>query len=138
MAKLFSHCFLGGRKVVEKGWGGTTIDGRKIGEVFVYHNPVVEGFPVGTVKLLFIEQSKKLSLHFHIQKTEIFYCVCGEVEVTLIKDGETKIVTMKQHDAMIILPGMIHSMCGIGEQNILLEVSTLDYSCDSYRISKGD
>lgn len=133
------------REVVYKGWGGFRKKGipQSIGEVFAWHNPIDGKYPptnfqVGTVKVLYIEKNKKLSLHFHLEKTELFYMVEGSLEVVLVADGIEEKVFFEKGDAMIIEPGMVHSMKGLEENNILLEVSTVDYKYDSYRIKKGD
>lgn len=153
------------RMFVKKGWGklfrkttpplidfaGKDHDPENdlVGEVFVYH-PVNHtpfnhvyykhptNFKVETVKILYIDKDKKVSLHFHISKREIFYLVKGELEVTLISDGQEDTISFKEGDTLCINPGMVHQMKGLEEENILLEVSTLDQASDSYRIKKGD
>lgn len=154
------------RFVVKKGWGAATIKKESgIGEVFVFHNSeekkfrfqkfkhpegvlcsikndlensICENWSAETVKLLYIEKEKKLSLHFHLKKTEIFYMVEGSLEVTIIHDGVEYVFELRKHDSIIVRPGIVHSMKGLEDNNILLEVSTLDEETDSYRIKKGD
>lgn len=133
------------RDMIPKGWGAfiDKSDFSKIGEILVWHNKYrfmspQEDFEVGTVKLLYIEKDKKFSLHFHVKKTEIFYCIKGSFLVRLIADGEEENILFEPGESMLILPGMVHQMTGLEEENILLEVSTVDKKYDSYRIQKGD
>lgn len=142
--ELFRDCLVSKRKEVKKGWGSFQ-DG--IGEVFVYHkedfhdlihntskNPT---FDVGTVKLLYVAKDKRLSTHFHLSKQEIFFLVAGSLKVVLIRDGIEKELILVPGDCILIPPGLVHWMEGIEEQNILLEVSTLDKPEDSFRIKRG-
>jgi len=157
-------CAIAPRIFIEKGWGVklrksappfTQTERLKnhtsddlVGEVFVYHkdhpgsdgihshfNPV---FEVGTVKLLYVAKNKKLSLHFHKEKEEIFYMVKGALSVTLISDGKKDVIKFEEGDTLYIPPCMVHQMKGLQKENILLEVSTKDEKIDSYRIEKGD
>lgn len=130
-------------KTVQKGWGEKfdkyCKGNAKIGEFFLYHNENGrEEFKAETVKALYIAKGKKLSQHFHIDKTEIFFLACGSIVLTLSYDGKEDRIHMFTGDTCIIRPGMVHSMEGIGDFNCLIEVSTLDSSNDSYRIKKGD
>ena len=165
---LFDKISIAPRIIVEKGWGffaarqrhlspfvtqkGDKIeDSSSIGEVFIYHkyhpqdlygrkkddfdNP---NFEVGTVKALYIGKGKRLSHHFHIEKTEIFFLAKGELIIDFTFDGNVETVNMKEGDSLIIKPGLVHSMKGVEEENILIEVSTTDTPEDSYRIKRGD
>lgn len=139
---LFKDCLVSKRKEIKKGWG--SFEGG-IGEIFAYHkedfvnnatkNPT---FDVGTVKLLYIAKDKRLSTHFHRDKKEIFFVAFGSLKVVLIRDGIEKELTLVPGDCIFIPPGLVHWMQGIEDQNILLEVSTLDKPEDSYRIVKGN
>ncbi len=144
---LFKDCRVTKRLEIKKGWGSFK-DG--IGEVFAYHkeddilntsrlhnlkNPT---FEVGTVKLLYIAKDKVLSTHFHIEKREVFFMAHGSLKVTLTRDGISKEIVLTPGDCILIPPGLVHSMMGLEDQNILLEVSTLDKASDSYRVKKGD
>lgn len=128
------------RHFVKKGWGSAKdASGAAVGEVFVYHAPIeADPFRVETVKLLHIEKDKQLSLHFHVSKKEIFYVISGCIEIELVHDGVTETVEANPGYCCIIEPGMVHSMKGLGANNVLLEVSTIDRAEDSYRIRKGD
>lgn len=122
---------------IQKGWGRSE-DG--LGEYFAYHQPQ-EGFPlaVETVKILYFAKDKKLSRHFHVKKTEYFILIKGCLKIELW-DRVNKLSTFKLSplDKILIRPGWQHRMTGLEEENILLEVSTLDHSDDSFRIEKGD
>ena len=157
------YCQITPRICEEKGWGvilpgyynnwcGRRIaTGSRIGEVFAYHknSPSIysnlndqgicnPNFEVGTVKILYIARDKKLSLHFHLDKEEIFYMVTGDIELTLISNGIKQISRFSKGESLLIKPGMVHQMKGLSDENILLEISTLDCPNDSYRIEKGD
>ena len=140
MSKILKKIEMAPRHFVKKGWGSAKdAAGASVGEVFVYHAPIEKDpFRVETVKLLHIEKDKKLSLHFHVSKKEIFYIISGCIEIELIHDGATETVMATPGYCCIIEPGMVHSMKGIDANNVLIEVSTLDRAEDSYRIRKGD
>lgn len=133
------------RHTVHKGWGFSSVYNHKdqkdhcLGEVSVYDKEVnPEVFEAETVKVLYIAKDKELSLHFHVSKKEIFYMVNGKLELTIIWDGISYISTIEKHDVLLVPPGVVHSMKGVEDNNILLEVSTQDKPEDSYRIRKGD
>jgi oxalate decarboxylase/phosphoglucose isomerase-like protein (cupin superfamily) len=125
--------------IVNKGWGRKK-DGA--GEVFAYHVP--DEHPhhilnVETVKLLHIQKGKRLSRHFHVNKREIFVLACGHLKVEIWDpNGVLHVIDMVPDTKLIIEPGWQHRMTGVEENNILVEVSTLDRQSDSYRIEKGD
>lgn len=126
-------------RVIEKGWGRED-DG--VGEVFAYHQPqeyLSQNLKVETVKLLHIAKGKKLSRHFHIKKREIFILACGLLKVELWdSSGKLTEIEMRKDSRLIIEPGWQHRMTGLADENVLVEVSTLDEESDSYRIEKGD
>lgn len=143
--KILSYlpeCKVTERDVVPKNWG--IFDNQrhffKVGEVAVYDNEKngEEGFLAETVKLLYIQQNKKLSLHYHAKKIEIFYLVKGSLKLELWKNGMRYICIMSERDCIKIPPHLIHQMTGLDTENILLEVSTQDMPEDSYRVIKGD
>jgi quercetin dioxygenase-like cupin family protein len=137
------------RLAIKKSWGGLLVKGdnftvtggdfEKVGEIVVYEKqedsfllPEVE-----TVKVLYIEKGKNVSLHFHVNKTEIFYVCCGKIKINLLSQTEMFSETYTAGDTLMIRPGMIHSMEGLGDFNCLLEVSSLDDPSDSYRITRN-
>jgi mannose-6-phosphate isomerase-like protein (cupin superfamily) len=125
--------------IVEKGWGR---EGDSTGEVFAYHAPEEHSHQVmhvETVKLLHIQKGKRLSRHFHINKREIFVLACGHLKVEIWDpNGILHVVDMIPDCRLIIEPGWQHRMTGFGDNNVLVEVSTLDRQSDSYRVEKGD
>lgn len=132
-----SVCFCGPEHVIKKGWGK---------EEFLFHphyeNPkhLHDLGEVETVKLLHFEKNKKLSLHFHLAKNEYFRMLVGTVYVELVdlQREEMYNFDLKEGQKIFIPAGMLHRMTGMEEKNILIEISSLDKSEDSYRLIKGD
>lgn len=132
-----SQCACGPETVIPKGWGK---------EEFIFHAPTenpkhtYEMGEVETVKLLHFEKNKKLSLHFHISKNEFFRVLVGKLYVELVdlKTQSTHCFDLKQGEKIYIPAGLLHRMTGMEENNILIEISSLDKSEDSYRLIKGD
>jgi quercetin dioxygenase-like cupin family protein len=136
-----ASCRITPRIAEDKGWGW--LNGT-IGEVFAFHAMRFDGNvqddleKVETVKLLYIAKDKRLSTHYHLKKSEIFICAAGSISVHLTRDGEEREYVLVPGDAMRVLPGMVHYMKGLADNNILLEVSTQDFASDSIRIEDGD
>lgn len=129
---FLDHISVDDRFCIKKKWGSFR-DG--VGEVFVYDKlSNGDDFPAETVKLLYIKSGEMLSLHFHLKKTEIFYIVRGEIDLELLWNKKTENILLEEGDCVRVNPGMIHSMRGVGNNNVLLEVSTQDLTEDSYRI----
>ena len=110
------------RKVVKKVWGY---------EMWLVNNDKYCG------KLLLINGGAVCSYHCHKKKQETFYCVEGQVILT---------VEGKQYDLHMmarpktIYPGEYHSFYG-SEKAIVIEISTHHEESDSYRKTesqKGD
>lgn len=122
---------------IEKGWGRQRDN---LGEYFAYHSDNIESpINIETVKLLFFAKGKRLSRHYHVKKLEYFVLVSGCLKIEIWNSqGEHHEFTMEPLDRIVIKPGTQHRMTGIKEENILLEISTLDESEDSFRIEKGD
>jgi mannose-6-phosphate isomerase-like protein (cupin superfamily) len=132
-------CQSSNKQNILKGWGS---------EDFIFHIPSEKTSQqlssISTVKILNFLPDKKLSIHYHVEKSEFFYILDGEIFVEIF-DLNNKIIyefCMTSGDKIFVPKGTPHRMrC----QNILdkcgarlLEVSTLDQSSDSYRILKGD
>ena len=125
-------------KRVEKGWGH---------ELWIHNDAKYCG------KLLFFEQGKKCSLHYHKLKSETFYLQSGRLKIRLstidalaqafITGGPdiSSIVfqdrTMMPGDYAEIQPGVVHQMLA-EEDSELFEFSTEHFDSDSYRLVKGD
>lgn len=120
---------------IEKGWGRKE---DKLGEYFAYHgheHPI----PVETVKILYFARDKRLSRHYHVKKSEYFVLIKGALQIEIwTGDGTRHAFIMNELDRIFIKPGCQHRMTGLEEENILLEISTIDTPNDSYRIEKGD
>ena len=91
-------------------------------------------------KLLFFEEGKKCSWHYHKIKDETFYLQSGKI---LLYYGDTdnledaKNVTLVPGDKFHIYRGLRHQMVAI-EPSELFEFSTQHFEDDSYRVIKGD
>lgn len=130
---------------VNKGWGISLedIDEKKVGELFAYNKETEEEndrISADTVKILYLDSDKKLSLHFHCEKSEIFCCAYGMIKLEFINTETTEpeeIMLLPGH-RVFVPRGVPHRMSGLCDLNILVEVSTQDRSEDSFRIEKGD
>jgi quercetin dioxygenase-like cupin family protein len=111
--------------IVKKGWGCEKI----------IHNS--DGY---CGKILCFDAGKKCSFHFHLLKTETFYCQKGKV---LVRHGRSddlnsaKEIILSVGDSFHVPIGLRHQMEAI-EDSDLFEFSTTDYPEDSVRIVLGD
>ena len=91
-------------------------------------------------KLLFFNEGKRCSWHFHKLKDETFYLQSGKI---LLYYGETdnlegaKDKVLVPGDKFHIHRGLRHQMIAI-EPSELFEFSTQHFDEDSYRVIKGD
>jgi mannose-6-phosphate isomerase-like protein (cupin superfamily) len=124
-------------RCIKKGWGRE--DG--LGEYFAYHKDderVYQKLNVDTVKILFFSRDKKLSRHYHVDKSEYFVLVSGKLKIEIWdQNSRLREFEMNPLERIYINRGMQHRMTGL-EDSVLLEVSTEDKPTDSYRIEKGD
>jgi mannose-6-phosphate isomerase-like protein (cupin superfamily) len=108
-----------------KGWGY---------EKWIVNNQLYCG------KLLFFNENKKCSFHFHKIKTETFYLQSGLIKV-LHSFGDdirqTEEVVLEPGDSFHVPVGLRHQMIAL-ENSELFEFSTQHFEEDSYRIVKGD
>jgi mannose-6-phosphate isomerase-like protein (cupin superfamily) len=91
-------------------------------------------------KLLFFNENKKCSFHFHKVKTETFYLQSGLIQVlhSLGDDiRQAEEVVLKPGDSFNVPVGLRHQMIAL-EESELFEFSTQHFEEDSYRIVKGD
>ena len=112
-------------KRVYKGWGW---------EKWIVNKPEYCG------KLLFFEEGKKCSFHYHKLKEETFYLQSGELIVRysdgdILDDAEE--LTLQKGDSFYVYPGRRHQMEALRDSE-LFEFSTEHFEEDSYRIVKGD
>lgn len=125
------------RKII-KGWGR---EGDGIAEIFAYHRPqenLSQQIKVDTVKLLHMGRGKRLSIHYHKEKSEYFIVIKGIFFVEFLENNTVIKQFLHPEDRIFVPAGMEHRIMGIEDENILLEVSSLDSDSDSYRIEKGD
>jgi mannose-6-phosphate isomerase-like protein (cupin superfamily) len=112
-------------EIHSKGWGY---------EKWIVNNELYCG------KLLFFNENKKCSFHFHKVKTETFYLQSGLIKVlhSLGDDiCQAEEVVLKPGDSFHVPVGLRHQMIAL-EESELFEFSTQHFEEDSYRIVKGD
>jgi len=112
-------------KIVEKGWGH---------EKWIVNKSEYCG------KLLYLQEGKKCSWHYHKLKDEVFYIQSGRVELKYSDEdeiGKAKIIILNPGDSFHIYRGLKHQMKAIVEAE-LFEFSTQHFDSDSYRLEKGD
>ena len=112
-------------KHVDKGWGW---------ERWVVNNEEYCG------KLLFFNNGKRCSWHYHELKDEVFYIQSGKVEVKYsiydnIERASSRI--LEPGDNFHIFRGLRHQIVAL-EDTELFEFSTQHFDSDSHRIQKGD
>lgn len=108
-----------------KGWGY---------EKWIVNNQLYCG------KLLYFDENKKCSFHFHKIKTETFYLQSGLIKVLhSLGDNisQAEAVVLKPGDSFHVPVGLRHQMIAM-ENSELFEFSTQHFEEDSYRIVKGD
>ncbi|MBU1628731.1 MAG: cupin domain-containing protein [Gammaproteobacteria bacterium] len=92
-------------------------------------------------KVLRLEKNKQCSLHFHLEKEEIFFVIEGQMALTWIdtQTGAEHLRELSKGDSVFISRGMPHSFCGMSDEPCLfLEASTHHEEHDSYRVRPGD
>ena len=108
---------------VDKGWGY---------EKWIVNKPEYCG------KLLFFEEGKKCSFHYHKLKDETFYLQSGEL-IVRYSDGDilddAKELILYAGDSFYVYPGLRHQMEATIDSE-LFEFSTEHFEEDSYRIVK--
>lgn len=111
-------------KIVEKGWGSEVI----------LHNRADY-----CAKLLRFNKGGKVSLHYHLQKSETWYVSKGSFELIYYDtDTAERIIRLIFTGAIIdIEKGSPHQLIAL-EDSEIFEASTIHYDWDSYRIEKGD
>ena len=91
-------------------------------------------------KLLFFDQGKECSWHYHKLKDETFYLQSGRI---LLYYGdsddlaEANDIVLEPGDKFHIHRGLRHQMIAV-EPSELFEFSTQHFEDDSYRVIKGD
>lgn len=109
---------------IEKGWGYEE----------VFHNS-----PLYCGKLLVFHRGGKGSAHYHLKKTETWFIFTGSfilrtIDPKTAKQLETK---LNQGESVHIPVGTVHQLEAL-EDSVIFEVSTQDFTDDSYRVFPGD
>ncbi|MBN1683982.1 MAG: cupin domain-containing protein [Gammaproteobacteria bacterium] len=92
-------------------------------------------------KILTLEKDKQCSLHFHLDKEEIFFVIQGELLFTWIdtKIGHENQKILAKGDSVFVPRSMPHRFMGMSEELcISLEAGTHHEEQDSYRVFPGD
>lgn len=112
--------------IVEKGWGR---------EIIFANNKDYCG-----KLLVFDKKGAKGSMHFHMIKHETWYVQQGSFIVKYIdtKNANVLAQTLKTGDVWVNNQGAPHQLEALEDNSIIFEVSTADYSTDSYRVFPGD
>ena len=112
-------------KYVPKGWG---------------HEKWIVNTEEYCGKLLFLNEGKRCSWHYHKLKDETFYLQSGKI---LLYYGDTdnldeaKDIILEPGDKFHVYRGLRHQMIAI-EDSELFEFSTEHFDEDSIRVKKGD
>ena len=112
-------------KYVEKGWGW---------EKWIVNNSEYCG------KLLFFENQKRCSWHYHKLKDEVFYLQSGLMIVKYSEQDnieEAEQIVLNPGDNFHVYRGLRHQMIALQDSE-LFEFSTQHFDSDSHRIIKGD
>lgn len=76
-----------------------------------------------TVKLVYVDGDKRLSLQYHNNRSEFWKVVKGPVKVQLGNDTKT----LQTGESMTIPKKMTHRLIGAGTDAIILEISTGEF-----------
>ncbi len=112
-------------KHVEKGWGW---------EKWIVNCPEYCG------KLLFFNEGKRCSWHYHVLKDEVFYLQSGKLVVKYSDQDDLEAaesIVLNPGENFHVYRGLRHQMVAL-EDSELFEFSTQHFDSDSYRILKGD
>ena len=112
-------------KHVEKGWGW---------EKWIVNCPEYCG------KLLFFNEGKRCSWHYHVLKDEVFYLQSGKLVVKYSDQDDLEAaesIVLNPGEKFHVYRGLRHQMVAL-EDSELFEFSTQHFDSDSHRILKGD
>jgi len=113
------------RHRVPKGWGH---------EDWIWNSDLYCG------KLLYFNDGKRCSWHYHKLKDEVLYLQSGQILVRFSTEDDiskAQEVALKPGDAFHVPVGLRHQMVATGE-SIIFEFSTHHEDSDSIRIARGD
>jgi mannose-6-phosphate isomerase-like protein (cupin superfamily) len=111
------------KKIVPKLWGS---------EEWIVNNNLY------CQKILLIKEGYQCSLHYHSIKDETFYVLEGEIELELgVRENPLEKVTLKEGDAIRVLPFIFHRFKSLYPVSKVLECSTQHFDIDSYRAQES-
>ena len=91
-------------------------------------------------KLLFFNEGKRCSWHYHKIKDEVFYLQSGKMLIKYSNEDDIEHANeliLKAGENFYVYTGLRHQMIAL-ENSELFEFSTQHFDSDSYRIVKGD
>ena len=81
-----------------------------------------------TVKLVYVDGDKRLSLQYHGHRSEFWKVVKGPVKVQIGRSKESlETKTLQAGDSITIPQGALHRLQGAGTDAVILEISTGDF-----------
>jgi len=78
-----------------------------------------------TVKLVYVDGNKRLSLQYHNRRTEFWKVVKGPVNIQLGEDK--KMITLQTGQTITVPQKTVHRLMGAGTDAIILEISTGEF-----------
>ena len=112
-------------KHVNKGWG---------------HDKWIVNKPEYCGKVLFFEEGKQCSWHYHKIKDEVLFVHSGKINLLYSDDHDidsASSIILGPGQAFHIYPGLVHRMIALEETKVY-EFSTQHFDEVSIRIHKGD
>ena len=76
-----------------------------------------------TVKLIYLDGDKRLSLQYHNHRKEFWKVIKGQIRVQLEKETRT----LNAGESILIPEKAVHRLMGAGVDAIVLEISTGDF-----------
>ncbi|MHA2010071.1 MAG: cupin domain-containing protein [Candidatus Hodarchaeales archaeon] len=113
--------------VAEKGWGK---------EVWMENRQE----PSLCFKYMMLEHNKRCSLHYHLEKDELFFVISGSMMFIWIdpETSEEKHLELRSGDSVFVPKGLAHQFGGVSEKSChFIELSTFHADEDSYRVRPG-
>lgn len=89
-------------------------------------------------KILYIKKDCYSSMHYHLEKHEVFYITDGILVVYTIDSttGDIKKTLLNRGQRMEIPQGLAHQLVAWGDDVTFVEVSTFHRDEDSYRVQE--
>lgn len=86
------------------------------------------------MKKLFMKDRGHTSFHFHVNKHETLLVVSGVLTLTVIHDKKRFVHILREGEAWVMPPGMVHRLEAAHGNLVLIEASTYDHPNDSVRV----